>query len=155
MRGKKAKLSQAAKLWSSYVSARRALIENRIARSFKSAESELAEWLVATLLDGQLVDNRVNPFYDVVAGKKKIQVKSHAKSPTNRAGYFIDAKKDRLNNPKTGATHYAFVFFDNMYPSEIFVVPESFVRRFHKNELKRNDFLDKYRFQTDLQMFHE
>jgi len=137
-------IQKVAPLWSKYVRAKRTLLQAKFVRSFKSTEADFAEWLVATLLNGKLACSKSHADYDVDAEGKRIQVKSVTKMPGNPNGYIIKPR-DKRNNPTTGATHYAFVFFDELIPEAIFVVPESFVRNFNKSQIKRRD-LDKTDF---------
>jgi hypothetical protein len=136
-----------------YVKARQALLTEGLVRSFKSPEVDFSERLVAIVFNGELPDSKCNPGYDVIAGDKRIQVKSVAKAPGNKNGYII-RDKDRANNSKTGATHYAFVFFDELIPTGIFLVPEDFVRQFAGTQIKRHH-LEKtsYRVEIDLDVF--
>ncbi|GIK56546.1 MAG: hypothetical protein HND44_03300 [Chloroflexi bacterium] len=131
-------IKETVQLWLEYVKARQALLTEGIVRSFKSPEADFAEQLIASIFKGVLPSNKSNPAYDVIAGDKRIQVKSVAKTFDNKNGYIIK-EKDRNNNPEIGATHYAFVFFNELIPTGIFLVPESFVREFHKTQIKRSD----------------
>jgi hypothetical protein len=96
------------RLWTAYVRAKAALIEAGAVRSLKSAEADLAEWLVAQLVEGELPASKPHAAFDVVAADKKIQVKSLCKASDNPNGYIVQPK-DRHNDPASGATHYAFV----------------------------------------------
>lgn len=140
----------AASLWAGYVSAKLNLLDAGFIRSYKAPETDFAEWIVAITWNGELPDNLSNPAYDVVAGDIRIQVKSIAKMQDNPNGYII-TNKDRDNDPQYGATHYAFVFFDDLIPTEIFLAPESFVRTFKKKQIKRSD-LAKVGFKADVDL---
>jgi len=129
-------IQKAAGVWAEYVKAKRALLEAGLVRSFKAAEADFAEWLIAVVFDGELPPSKSHAGYDVIAGDRRIQVKSIAKMPDNPNGYII-GKKDRSNDRETGATHYAFVFFDELIPDTIFLVEEVFVRQFPKKQIKR------------------
>jgi hypothetical protein len=115
-------ISAALQLWSDYVSAKQALLDGGFIRSFKSAEADLAEWLVAQVFQGELTPSKCHP----------------CKATGNPNGYII-TEKDRSNNASTGATHYAFVFFDNLVPTIVYLVPEAFVRQWGKAQIKRFD----------------
>ena len=131
----------AALLWANYVNAKHYLLNEGLVRSYKAPEVDFAEWIVATNWKGKLLDNKNFPAYDVVASDKRIQVKSISKMPDNPHGYIITIK-DKKNDPHQGATHYAFVFYTELIPDEIFLVPESFVRQFPKKEIKRQDLIN-------------
>jgi len=135
---KKGCFEKAHQLWADYVRAKYALLGAGFIRSFRSTEAEFAEWLVAAIFNGRLPNNKANPAYDVIAGEKRIQVKSVTKMPDNKSGYEI-SKKDKLNDPTKGATHYAFVFFDELIPDVVFFIDEAFVRKFRKAEIRRRD----------------
>ena len=130
------RIQKAAGVWAEYVKAKRGLLEAGLIRSFKAAEADFAEWLVVVLFDGELPPSKSHVGYDVIAGNRRIQVKSIAKMPDNPSGYII-GKKDRSNDRETGATHYVFVFFDELIPDAIFPVKEAFVRQFPKAQIKR------------------
>src|SRR5690349_11421375 len=102
-------IAAALNLWSGYVSAKRALLRNGCVRSFKCAEADCAEWLVAQHFHGTLPPSKSHPSYDVLAGGMRIQVKSVCKAPGNSNGYIVQ-QKDRSNPSTTGRTHCAFVF---------------------------------------------
>ena len=145
-------IEQAA-LWQNYVTAKHALITSGLIRSYKSTEADLSGWLVAFFLGGTLAKSQAQKAYDVTAGRKRIQVRSYTKMPSNPNGYGI-RQKDRSNNPKTGATHYAFVCFNRLVPDAIFLVPESYVRTFRKRQLKRRDLEDTpHKLKIDLRPF--
>jgi hypothetical protein len=131
-------VSAALKLWSGYVLAKRTLLEKGVVRSFRSAEVDLAEWLVAQLFQGVLPPSKTHPCYDVEADNKRIQVRSLCKAPGNKNGYIIQSK-DRTNDPRIGATHYAFVVFDDFVPAAVYLVSEAFVRQWGKTQIKRSD----------------
>ncbi|MBI4739833.1 hypothetical protein HY772_09960 [Candidatus Woesearchaeota archaeon] len=136
-------------LWADYVRAKNNLLKAGIIRSYKSTEGDFSEWLVELIFKGQLPDSKSHIGYDVLAGDKKIQVKSITKMFDNPNGYGV-TRKDRQNNPERGATHYAFVFFEDLVPDAVYLVPEVFVRTFPKEQIKRPDFEDKYRVDYDL-----
>ncbi|MBX3055149.1 MAG: hypothetical protein KF770_01635 [Anaerolineae bacterium] len=143
-------IKETVQLWLEYVRARQALFTKGIVRSFKSPEADFAEHLIASMFKGVLPSNKSNPAYDVIAGDKRIQVKSVAKASDNKNGYIIK-EKDRNNNPQIGATHYAFVFFNELIPTGVFLVPEGFVREFHKTQIKRSD-LEKSDCKVDVDL---
>lgn len=148
-----ARIQKAAGVWAEYVKAKRALLEAGLVRSFKAAEADFGEWLVAVLFDGELPPSKSQAGYDVIAGDKRIQVKSIAKMPDNPNGYII-GKKDRKNDRETGATHYVFVFFDVLIPDAVFLVEEAFVRQFRKKQIKRPDLEDaNSKVEVDLNVF--
>jgi len=144
-------IEKAASLWREYIKARQALLAEEIVRSFKSPEADFSEWLVTVLFDGRLPSSKSNRGYDVVTRDRRIQVKSIAKASDNKNGYIIDDQKDRGNKPKNGATHYAFVFFDELIPDSVILVPEDFVRNFGKKQMKRSD-LEKNNFKIDVDL---
>jgi uncharacterized protein (DUF433 family) len=145
-----------AQLWSEYVRTRLDRQQANFLRSYKSAEADLAEWLVVDVFRGQLVTNKSNPAYDVVADDMRIEVKSINKKKGNRNGYKID-ETDRENSPDTGATHYAFVYFKDFMPDVIFLVPESFVRSFSRPQIRRADLeaRPEFRVEADLTPFKQ
>jgi uncharacterized protein (DUF433 family) len=145
-----------AQLWSEYVRARLELQQANFLRSYKSAEADLAEWLVKDVFRGQLVPNKSNPAYDVVANDMRIEVKSISKMLGNKNGYKIK-ERDKENSPNTGATHYAFVFFRDFMPDAIFLVPESFVRSFPRPQIRRADLeaRSEFRVEADLTPFKQ
>lgn len=132
------RIQQAAQLWADYVRAKHALLATGFIRSFKSTEADFAEWLVAAVLDGRLPNSKSHPGYDVIAGDKKVQVKSVTKALDNPNGYII-TKDDRNDSPGRETTHYAFVFFNELTPDAVFLVEEAFVRKFGKTQIKRLD----------------
>lgn len=131
-------ISEALIHWSVYVASKRALLEAGVVRSFKQPEADFAEWLVASLLSGSLPSSKSNPFCDVVAPGKRVQVKSICKAPGNPNGYIISAK-DRSNDAITGASHYAFVFFNDLVLDAAFMIPESVVRLCARSQVRRVD----------------
>ncbi|HEX9991210.1 MAG TPA: DUF433 domain-containing protein [Chloroflexia bacterium] len=137
-----------AQLWSEYVRARLDLQQANFFRSYKSAETDLAEWLVKAIFRGKLVASKSSPDYDVVAGNMRIEVKSINKKAGNRNGYKID-ETDKKNNPDIGATHYAFVCFKDFMPDAIFLVPEGFVRSFPRTRIRRADLERDKEFRVD------
>ena len=74
----------------------------------------------------------------MVAGERRIQVKTLSKDEGNKNGYTITVK-DRNNDPSQGATHYTFVLFRNFTPDAMFLVPASVVRAFPRTQIKRAD----------------
>jgi uncharacterized protein (DUF433 family) len=135
---RKHEFSTLAQKWADYVRARRNLEAASFTRSHKTAEAALAEWLVQFVFHGELAPSRSNPRYDVVAGNMRIEVKSISKSADNPKGYKIKSK-DKTNDPATGATHYAFLFYDNFVPDVLFLVPAEFVSNFRRPQIKRAD----------------
>lgn len=130
------KISTALRHWSGYVRSKKALLDAGVVRSFKAPEADFAEWLVAKLLGGSLPSSKSHPSYDVVAPGKRVQVKSVCKAPGNTNGYIV-TQKDRGNDPQTGASHYAFVFFNDLELDAAFVLPEEVVRRWSRRQIKR------------------
>ncbi|HYP39874.1 MAG TPA: DUF433 domain-containing protein [Chloroflexia bacterium] len=145
-----------AQLWSEYVRTRLDLQQANFLRSYKSAEADLAEWLVKDVFRGELVVSKSNPAYDVVAGDMRIEVKSINKMIGNKNGYKIK-ERDKENHSDTGATHYAFVFFKNFMPDAIFLVPESFLRSFPRPQIRRADLESRseFRVEADLTPFKQ
>jgi uncharacterized protein (DUF433 family) len=131
-------LQRVASLWAQYVQVRSELEQESYIRSNKSLESELAEWLVKLVFNGEPLPGRSNKGYDVLAGDKRIEVKSISKRKGNSNGYTI-SERDRANDPQYDATHYAFVFFLELVPDAVFLVPEDFVRTFDKKQIHRYD----------------
>jgi hypothetical protein len=127
--------------WSGYIRAKNALLEARVVRSFKAPEADFAEWLIANLIGGSLPPNKSHPACDVLAPGKRVQVKSLCKAPGNSNGYII-GPKDRSNDPATGASHYAFVFFNDFALDAAFLVPEDVVRLWRRTQVKRLDIED-------------
>ena len=115
-----ADLIRAAKEWRNYVLAKNTLIEIGVNRSYKSSVGDFAEWLIATIFQGSLPVSKSESDYDVIADDKKIQVKSIAKMKGNPNGYKV---KDKDKNNKI-ATHYAFVYFKDLIPKEIYLTPQ-------------------------------
>lgn len=144
----KVEMKRAAELWLVYAKSKQALMDAKLIRSFKAAETDFAEWLVSLILGGQIVEDKCNPGYDVIAGSKRIQVKSLNKASDNRNGYLIHKVKDRKNDATIGATHYVFVFFKEHMPDIAFLVHEEFVRNFEGEQIKRQhlDRVESERF---------
>ncbi len=139
---------KAVQLWSDYRRAKDALREAGLVRSFKSAESDFSEWLVKTIFTGELPTSQSQESWDVIAGDKRIQVKSVAKAASNPNGYIVQTK-DRQNTAAAGATHYVFVFFNALAPEALYLVPEDFVRNFSKKQIKQSD-LSKTTFKVEI-----
>ena len=147
------RVQRAARLWRECTNAKRALLESGFVRSFRATEADFAEWLVSWALDGELPDSKSHPGYDVIAGSMRVQVKSVNKMPGNPNGYII-GKRDRQNDAQMGATHYAFVWFDELVPDAVFLVPETFVREFPRTQIKRPDLEEAdYEISADLSVF--
>ena len=124
--------------WSGYIRAKNALLEAGVVRSFKAPEADFAEWLIANLIGGSLPTSKSHPSCDVLAPGKRVQVKSVCKAPGNSNGYIIGAK-DRSNDAATGASHYAFVFFNKLALDAAFLIPEDVVRLWDRMQVKRLD----------------
>ena len=122
-------------IWNNYIVARQLLMDNQIIRTFNNPVEDFSEWLVANMTNGKLAVNVNQRDYDVETNDKCIQVKSIAKAPNNTNGYIVTTK-DRENQL---ATHYAFVFFDNYVPTNIYLVSADFVRDYGKSQIKRQD----------------
>ena len=131
-------ISLALNQWSGYVLAKKALMQAGVVRSFKAAEADFSEWLVAKLLGGSLPPSKSYPGCDVLAPGKRVQVKSVCKAPGNPNGYIVTAK-DRSNNAAAGASHYAFVFFTDLVPASAFLLPEDVVRLWARGQIRRPD----------------
>jgi len=101
--------------WRQYVEARHNLNRRGVTRSNRAPETDLTELLVATALNGRVMENRNHPAYDVEAGKFRVQVKSVNKAATNRNGYTVK-QTDKGLREVNGASHYAFVWFDDFVP---------------------------------------
>ncbi|MEX2719787.1 MAG: hypothetical protein Q6370_026200 [Candidatus Sigynarchaeota archaeon] len=140
-----AEITKALSLWSRYRQVVMELLKGRYIRSFKDPKVDFSEWIVKTLLDGELAQNKSERGFDVIDSKKRrIQVKGIAKDPVNRNGYIV-TQKDLRNNPSTGATHWAFLFYEDLIPKELYLVPDEFVKGFGvKQQIK----LEKLRAST-------
>lgn len=143
---------KAQKLWLDYARAKHALLKAGFIRSYKSTEADFSEWLICFIYGGELPASKSYGGYDVIAGDKRIQVKSIAKMPDNQNGYII-SKKDRNNNPEIGATHYAFVFYNELIPVSIYLVPENYVRNFPKQQIRMSN-LEKANSKIDMTPFN-
>jgi hypothetical protein len=110
-----------------------------IVRSTKSLEAEFSEWLPALALGGVRAPDKNQAGYDINVADRRIQVKSINKVSGNANGYLLQAK-DRRNDPLSAATHYAFVIFEDLIPSAVFLVPEEIVRTWPKTQIKRPDW---------------
>jgi hypothetical protein len=148
----KEEIEEAAQIRRRYVRATRGLREKGYIRSFKSPPSDFSEWLVKVAPDGDLPENKSQHGYDVVAGKRRIQVKSIARAPSNTINGYIIQRKDKDNDLRTGATHYAFVVFDDLMPHAIYLVPENFVRNFPKKQIRRSDLAANGRFRINIDL---
>lgn len=124
--------------WAQYVTARKNLLSTGVVRSLKASEADFAEWLVATLVGGTLPISQSHRAFDVVAGGQRIQVKSLCKALGNPNGYIV-TPRDLANDSVTGATHYAFVFFNDLVPDAVFVLPEDVIRLWSRTQIKRQD----------------
>ena len=122
-------------LWNNYIAARQQLMDRQLIRTFNNPVEDFSELLVARIMNGTLALNVNQRDFDVETNDKCIQVKSIAKAPNNTNGYIVTIK-DRENQL---ATHYAFVFFDNYFPVDIFIVCAEFVRDYGKSQIKRQD----------------
>lgn len=131
-------VSIALQQWHGYVEAKRALLKSGVLRSFKAPEADLSEWLIATLLTGSLASNKSQPSFDVLAGDKRVQVKSLCKASDNPNGYIVSAR-DRSNSGTHGASHYAFVFFDDLELQSAYLVPEDVVRSWNRTQIRQKD----------------
>lgn len=107
----------------------------QIIRTFKNPVEDFSEWLVAKYMNGQLAKNVNQKDYDVETADKYVQVKSIAKAPNNPNDYIVKTK-DRENQR---ATHYAFVFFDNDLPTDIYIVNADYVRDYPMSQIKRRN----------------
>ena len=122
-------------IWNNYIVARQLLIDKEIVRTFNNSVEDFSEFLIAKMLKGELAINVNQEGYDIKTKDKYIQVKSVAKAPKNRNGYIVTSK-DRANRL---ATHYAFVFFDNYIPTDIYIVSAAFVKNYSMSQIKRRD----------------
>lgn len=89
-------------------------------------------------MGASLPTNKSHPSCDVLAPGKREQVKSLCKGPGNSNGYII-GPKDLSNDAATGASHYAFVFFNDFELDAAFLVPEDVVRLWRRTQVKRLD----------------
>jgi hypothetical protein len=130
---KNKKMEELISIWNNYIYGRQQLMDNNLIRTFNNPVEDFSEWLVAYCINGQLSINVNQRDYDVETNNKYIQVKSIAKAPNNTNGYFV-TRKDRENKL---ATHYAFVFFVNYSPTNIYVVNADYVRNHPKSQIKQ------------------
>ena len=145
-------LQQAAKKWKNYVLAKNALIDIGVNRSYKSSVGDFAEWLISNVYLVSLPENKSEKGYDVETSDMKIQVKSIAKMKGNTNGYKI-SEKDKNNNI---ATHFAFVYFENLIPKEIYLTPTTYVSEFEKTQIKIGDLREtEFKLNVDLKLFEE
>jgi len=128
-------MNESIEIWNNYIAARQQLMIHQMIRTFNNPVEDFSEWLVANCLNGRLVINVNQRDFDVETIDKCIQVKSITKAPNNSNGYIVTTK-DRENQL---ASHYAFVFFDNYFPVDIFIVCAEFVRDYGKSQIKRQD----------------
>ncbi len=68
-----------------YFSALNRLRELKITSNSKDFTSQIGEWLVSQIFDGQKARSGVQKYWDLIVNDKKIQVKTHAKAPTTKA----------------------------------------------------------------------
>ncbi|MBW7937241.1 MAG: hypothetical protein H3C71_08930 [Flavobacteriales bacterium] len=122
-------------IWNDYIIARQALMDHQIIRTFNNPVEDFSEWLVAKYMNRQLAINVNQIDYDVETAEKYVQVKSIAKAPNNPNGYIVTTK-DRENQL---ATNYAFVFFDNYLPTDIYIVNADYVRDYPRSQVKRQN----------------
>ena len=145
-----ADLTKGAEEWKKYVLEKNTLIETGVNRSYKSSVGDFAEWLVANYYKVSLPENKSEEGYDVEASNMKIQVKSIAKMKGNTNGYKI-SEKDKNNNI---ASHFAFVYFENLIPKEIYLTPVNYVTEFNKTQIKIKDLRETdYKLEVDLEIF--
>lgn len=143
-------LQKVAKEWKNYIKAKNALIEIGVNRSYKSSVGDFAEWLIAKIYDGTLPESKSETDYDVITRDKKIQVKSIAKMKDNPNGYII---RDKDKNNKI-ATHYAFVYFEDLIPKEIYLTPKKYLIEYKKAQIKIGDLRKtNYRVDFNLKLF--
>lgn len=145
-------LTKAAEIWKKYVLVKNTLIETGVNRSYKSSVGDFAEWLIANNYSVSLPESKSEKGYDVETSDMKIQVKSIAKMKGNTNGYKV-SKKDKNNNI---ATHFAFVYFENLIPKEIYLAPLSYVSEFDKTQIKIGDLRKTdFRLEVNLNVFEE
>ena len=130
--------------WENYRTSILKLKELELIRSFKSPPVDFAEFIVAKMLHGTLAEHKNEKGFDVSAKGMKIQVKSIAKSPTNRKGYSLK-DTDKANDI---ATHYAFVYFENLSPRCFFLISTDQLKHFKTgNQMKLNKMLESKYFE--------
>jgi len=145
-------LTQVAIEWRKYVLAKNTLIKIGVNRSYKSSVGDFAEWLVARIFEGSLPESQSESDYDVITKDKRIQVKSIAKMEGNPNGYKV---KDKDKNNKI-ATHYAFVYFKDLIPKEIYLTPKQYLTDYKKTQVKIQDLRNtNYRIGFDLKLFEK
>ncbi|WP_417237912.1 hypothetical protein [Bizionia sp.] len=102
-----------------YIKALKRLKELGVIKNQKDFTSQLGEWLISEIFDGELAESGKQRDWDIKIDKKKYQVKAHAKSTsTNRKNtdfkYSINANID----------FFVIVVFDETYKLEkIYKVP--------------------------------
>jgi hypothetical protein len=131
-------ISAAITHWSEYARAKKALRDAGVVRSLKAAEADFSEWLIARLIGGTLPSSKSHPSCDVIGPGKRVQVKSVCKSADNPNGYIV-SNRDRANDAATGASHFAFVFFNDLAPECAYMLPENIVRLWERRQIKRTD----------------
>lgn len=131
-------ISVAMARWSEYARAKKALQEAGVVRSLKAAEADFSEWLIARLLGGVLPSSKSHPSCDVIVPGKRVQVKSVCKSADNPNGYIV-SNRDRANDAISGASHFVFVFFNDLAPECAYMLPENIVRQWERRQIKRTD----------------
>jgi hypothetical protein len=52
--------------WLEYVKARKTLLARGMVRSFKSPSADFAEWLIASIFQGELPASKSNLFHDLI-----------------------------------------------------------------------------------------
>lgn len=65
-----------------YLNALKNLKDLKIIKNQKDFTSQLGEWLIAELLNGEIAINGKQEYWDIKVDDKKYQVKTHAKSTT-------------------------------------------------------------------------
>jgi hypothetical protein len=65
-----------------------------VIRTRRPLHADLAEWLVAQLLGGELAESTVQRGWDVLAGGKRLQVRSHSKAASNTTKWTHVASGD-------------------------------------------------------------
>jgi hypothetical protein len=66
-----------------YIESLQALKEHGILNNKKDFTSQIGEWLVCELFDGEMAPSSIQKDWDMIIGDKKVQVKAHSKATTN------------------------------------------------------------------------
>lgn len=126
---KEMSLAEGMELWVTYAVIREELRKEKLIRCNKDPQADFAEWLVAKVLGGTIVNNKTNQGFDVKAGDKMVQVKKTWKCAGNSTGILKNhLKLDCLEVQRP--THYAFVRYSaDGHPESIILLDYEQVRQ--------------------------